>query len=36
KIKEVLNRFPSNSKFDTVVSWIKSFMMFYNWVKSLT
>ncbi|WP_423792395.1 IS6 family transposase [Methanocaldococcus indicus] len=36
RTKAFYNRFPNNSKFDTVVSWIKSFMMFYNWLKSLT
>ncbi len=36
RTKAFFNRFPNNSKFDTVISWIKSFMMFYNWVKSLT
>ncbi|WP_423791986.1 IS6 family transposase [Methanocaldococcus indicus] len=30
RTKAFYNRFPNNSKFDTVVSWIKSFMMFYN------
>ena len=36
RTKVFYNRFPNNSKFDTVISWIKSFMMFYNWMKSLT
>ena len=36
RTKAFFNRFPHNSRFDTVISWIKSFMMFYNWILSIT
>ncbi|AEF96081.1 IS6 family transposase [Methanotorris igneus] len=36
RTKRFFNRFPMNSSFKTVVSWVKSFIMFYNWWKSLS
>ncbi|XRP96896.1 IS6 family transposase [Methanocaldococcus sp. 16A] len=36
RTKSFYNRFSNNSKFSTVISWLKSFLSFYNYILSLS